>query len=75
MTNLGGRAASGSSGNGRPFRPYFPGGRPVRALVAEELRPAMAAPAREQAAPPASRCEACGYLTTAIGHKISCEVS
>jgi|SRR5579859_501047 len=79
---LGVRSATGGTGNGRPFRPYFPGGRPVRALVAEEFRAAMAPPARKQAAPPpqpelaeppASRCERCTYLTTAIGHKITCE--
>lgn len=23
--------------------------------------------------PPALRCEACGYLATAIGHKVSCD--
>ena len=57
-------------------RPYFPGGRPVRALVAEEFRPDMTAPAKAVNGvrqPPADdRCEACGYLLAAIGHKVTC---
>jgi hypothetical protein len=74
----------GRTSDGRPFKPYFPGGRPVRALVAEEFRAAMAPPAREEPEPapapepepatlPARRCDECGYLTTAIGHRIACD--
>ncbi len=97
--NLSGRPAAGGAGNGVPSRPYFPGGRQVRALVAPVFRDAMPpAAGREEpavrpdpdpapppgpvtppgaqpeaAASPAARCEQCGYLTTAIGHKITCE--
>lgn len=112
LSSQGDRSAMGRASDGRAFKPYFPGGKPVRALVAPEFRDAMGPPVREEpapppeperepepelqpesepepvperepepeepaepapASPPSSRCKKCGYLTTAVGHKIACK--
>jgi hypothetical protein len=51
--------------------------RPDRAEIAARVEAQLRAErgaAREpaEAAPPAARCEACGYLVTAPGHAIAC---
>jgi hypothetical protein len=46
------------------------------ALDGDELAELAAACERNQAAlavTPASRCRRCGYLTTAVGHKVACD--
>jgi len=50
--------------------------RPDRAEIAARVRAELAEEREEPAAaaaPPQIRCEACGYLTGSIGHRVACD--
>jgi hypothetical protein len=66
------RSAMARASDARPFKPYVYGGDPGPVISRPGHPREETAPAPEPGATLAARCDGCGYLTTAIGHKAAC---